>query len=96
MKNRIFIEYKIKLQEMIKISQNIKTKTNLRIFKAIDSLFMAPSLLGKKNCWASLLGKFFFQDLRCVLFKFCISININWFLMNLWIMIELDLLYKVI
>ncbi len=47
MRNRIIIEYKIKLQKMIEISQNIKTKTNLRIFNVIDSLFMMPSILGK-------------------------------------------------
>jgi hypothetical protein len=60
MKNRIIIECKIKLQKMIEISHNIKIKTNLGIFKVIDSLFMVPSLLRKKNCWASLLRKFFF------------------------------------
>jgi hypothetical protein len=32
MKDRIIIEYKIKLQRMIEISQIIKTKTNLVIF----------------------------------------------------------------
>jgi hypothetical protein len=31
------------------------------LFKVIDSLFIGASLLGKKNCWASLLGKFFFR-----------------------------------
>jgi hypothetical protein len=48
MKDRIIIEYEIKLQKMIEISQIIKNKTNLVIFKVIDSLFMVPSLLGKK------------------------------------------------
>ncbi len=46
MKDRIIIEYKKKLQKMIEISQMIKNKTNLVIFKLIDSLFMVPSLLG--------------------------------------------------
>ncbi len=48
MKDRIVIEYKIKLQKMIEISQITKNKRNLVIFKVIDSLFMVPSLLGKK------------------------------------------------
>jgi hypothetical protein len=48
MKNTIIIECKIKLQKMIEISQIINTETNLVIFKVIDSLFMLPSLLGKK------------------------------------------------
>jgi hypothetical protein len=43
MKDRIIIKYKIKLQKMIEISQIIKPKTNLVIFKVIDSLFMVPS-----------------------------------------------------
>jgi hypothetical protein len=56
MKDRFVIEYKIKLQKMIEISQIIKTKTNLVIFKVIDSLFMVPSLLG--NCFSKLLDVF--------------------------------------
>jgi hypothetical protein len=83
MKNRIIIEYKIKWQKMIKISRTIKIETNLETVEVIDSLFMGPSLLENKNCWASLLGNFFPQDLTCVLFKFCMSINENSFLINL-------------
>jgi hypothetical protein len=73
MKDRIIIEYKIKLQKMIEISQIIQTTTNLVIFKVIDSLFMV----------ASLLRNFFSPVIRCVLFKFYISIDENSFLMNL-------------
>ncbi len=69
MRNRIIIEYKIKLQKMIEISQNIKTKTNLRIFNVIDSLFMMPSLLGYKFGLASELRKLLLittiEDLYC-------------------------------
>ncbi len=49
---------------MFEISQTIKAEMNLETFKVIDSLFMGPSLLGTKSCWAcvvirEIFGKIF-------------------------------------
>ena len=94
-KKSTFHKVSKKLQRMIKISQITKIKINFGYIQSDKPGFDRSVVIRDKKLLAVVIRfTFFFDDTGCLLVKFFISLNQNSFVMNLWIQVELDTLYK--